>query len=296
MRFDPNVCVVCDNRHVVADKEAGQYLSLPQSIHVLKCNDCGLRWLSPMKTPEEYDQMYKTAYFEELPEDYEALAAQRMKHFQKRLKTIAERMKRTRFSLLDVGAATGELVNEAGRMGIEALGIEPSQSAYIGASSKYKINLIQGDFLDFDFGSRRFDVVHLNHVFEHFPDPIACIRKVSDILTDEGLLVVEVPNQFDNIHFLTLQATRRLKPQKFTVYSIHHPFFYTPKSIRILFEKHNFEIEKVSTWKSYLITKSGSFYPGATIIEHFALMLGDLIFKGGLFIEIYARKRMDITA
>lgn len=290
MRLEPNVCLVCDNRHVVTDKEAGQYLSLPQSIHVLKCNDCGLRWLSPMKTPEECDQMYKTAYYEEMPEDYEALAAQRIKHFHERLKTIAKRMKTTRFSLLDVGAATGEFVNEAGKMGIDALGVEPSQHACKEAEAKYKLNLIRGNFLDSDLGEKQFDVIHMNHIFEHLPDPAGSIEKLRTILRDNGLLVIEVPNQFNNVLYLIMKAIRRLKPLPFSIYSVHHLFFYTPKSLRLLFQKHNFEIEKISTWKSYRRTKSGSFYPGATFIEHYALMLGDLISKSGLFIEIYARR------
>jgi SAM-dependent methyltransferase len=153
--------------------------------------------------------------------------------------------------------------------------------------------MIQGDFLDYSFGDKTFDVIHMNHIFEHFDDPILSIEKVRRFLGNEGIFVIEVPNQFDNVLYHVIHFLRRLNPRSFSLYSIHHPFFYTPKNLALLLQKNGFLVVKLSTWKNYIKVKSGSFYPGASTIEHFALLLGDLLFKGGLFIEVYARNREE---
>ena len=285
-----NYCNICQKGDTAFDKEASTYLSLPNGITIVKCKHCGLRWLHPMKTTTEYIELYKFSYFESIPEDYEKIATERVIHYHKRLMSIKNILNKNKIHMLDVGAATGEFINEALKLGIDAVGIETSESACNKARAKYNINMIQGDFLNFDFGDKQFDVIHMHHVFEHLPDPSRSIEKIRSILHDDGLLVLEVPNQFNNVLYLVMKAIGRLKPMQFGIYSVHHPFFYTPRSLRLLFQKHNFEIEKMSTWKSYMKTKSGSFYPGATFIEDYVLMLGDLISKSGLFIEIYARK------
>jgi SAM-dependent methyltransferase len=266
-------------------------LSLPQDISIIKCKRCGLRWIYPIKSAEEYQNIYKTSYFEEIPEDYKKVISERNPHFLNRIKEIKKYMKRDEIRLLDVGAATGEFITEARKSGIESVGIEPSKSACQRAKNKYGIDMIQGNFLDVDFGSKTFDVVHMNHVFEHFSEPERCLEKVRRVLKDDGLLVMEVPNQFNNILYLIMHYIKRLRPEPFSIYSIHHPFFYTPKSFGLLLKKFNFEIIELTSWKSYIKTKSRSFYHGATFIEHFVLFLGDLFLKGGLFIEIYSRKR-----
>jgi SAM-dependent methyltransferase len=48
------------------------------------------------------------------------------------------------------------------------------------------------------FGDRRFDVVLLMNVLEHLSDPVQVINDIRQtVLRDGGLLIVEVPNEFN---------------------------------------------------------------------------------------------------
>lgn len=284
------LCIICHVDDIMIDKEANIYLTLPQDINILKCNRCGLRWLNPMPSIEEYQEIYRSSYFENIPEDYEKIASERILHFRNRIKDIKKYVGRDGFHLLDVGAATGEFVHEARSVGIEADGVEPSELICQQAKEKYGVEMIQGDFLDLDLGRDTYDVVHMNHVFEHLSVPQKCLEKVQWILRDDGILVIEVPNQFDNILDIIMRILRMERPKPFTIYSIHHPFFYNTKSLSLFLSQYGFNIIKLRTWRSYMKIKSGSFYPGASYLERCVLLISDLLFKGGLFIEIYARK------
>jgi len=284
------LCIVCHSSDTFTDKKAGSHLSLPQNIKIVKCKRCGLRWLSPIPFTVEYQEMYRSSYFEDMPEDYEKVVAERIIHFRNRIKNIKRCIGKNRIRLLDIGAATGEFMAEAQRSGIEVLGIEPSSSACERAKQKYGIEMIQGDFMGIDLGSSTYDVIHMNHVFEHLSKPQEYLEKVRGILADDGIFVIEVPNQFDNILHIIMRLLGRAQPQPFNIYSIHHPFFYTSRSLGLLLAQHSFKIIKLSTWTRHMKIKSASFYPGASFVEKYILLAGDLIFKGGLFIEVYARK------
>jgi SAM-dependent methyltransferase len=288
-------CIICQKEDTSTDKVSSAYLSLPAEIRVVRCRHCDLRWLYPMKTTDEYNQLYKSLYFETIPEDYEKLSSERTIHYHKRLTSIKDILNKKKIRLLDVGAATGEFIHEALKLRIDAIGIEPSSSACKAAREKYRIDILQGDFLDFDFNGKTFDAIHMHHVFEHMPDPHSCLQKVSQVLSEDGLFVFEVPNQFDNILYIVSNALGRARPKPFDIYSIHHPFFYNSKNLSLLLSQHDFEILTLRTWKSYLKIKSGSFYPFASSIERMALILADLLFKKGIFIEIYAKKRSGRT-
>ena len=55
--------------------------------------------------------------------------------------------------------------------------------------------LRRGDFLSYDFGEQRYDVVYAAHLIEHVADPIGFLRKIDSILKPGGVCVLETPNE-----------------------------------------------------------------------------------------------------
>ena len=72
--------------------------------------------------------------------------------------------------------------------------------------------IYQGDFVDYDFAlpvdektlkevigelslnDRKFDLIWMSHVFEHFNDPIKALYKAYDLLEDDGILYISTPD------------------------------------------------------------------------------------------------------
>jgi 2-polyprenyl-3-methyl-5-hydroxy-6-metoxy-1,4-benzoquinol methylase len=96
-------------------------------------------------------------------------------------------------TLLDVGAATGLLVTEAARLGLDAIGIEPSRSLSDRARSR-GANVISGTLPHPALEDRAFDIVTLVDVVEHVSDPVGLCRAARDRLAPGGLLVVVTPD------------------------------------------------------------------------------------------------------
>lgn len=185
--------------------------------------------------------------------------------------------------LLDVGAATGEFVKIAKDIGMHADGIEFSKYAVTKAKEKYGISLwnlpLSGVPKDLTY-----DFIHLSHVFEHFNEPATELGHISRLLNKEGLIYIEIPYQFHWVEKILFKMKQN--PARFTLYSLHHPFFYTPKTIRRLLKLHGFQIIHCSVFDTVRYESKTIAQKIKKIIWYFLSWLSI-----GNYIEIYAKRR-----
>jgi SAM-dependent methyltransferase len=234
MKIDPrtetvDTCLICSTRDHKPDNWFERELGLVPPYGIVRCVDCGLRWLSPRPTAEAIMALYSEELYFDGPnavESYAALAEKRRPYFSQRIKRIESHFQAGRkLSILDVGAATGEFVVEAIRRGHRADGIELSEHARRKARLAYGIELLHQSPADLA-PIRPYDVIHLNHVFEHLPDPVSVLHDWHRVLDSEGMLVIEVPQQFDNDLDRLKRFLRIRKKPQFNAYSLHHTFFF----------------------------------------------------------------------
>lgn len=297
MRIDPatetvDVCILCDTHNIVADGWFAKRLGLLPPYGVVRCTHCGLRWLSPRPTAKAYKDLYTDEnYFRPEGKDtidpYASVAEIRRPYFRARLATVARYYPGKSFRILDIGAATGEFLDEARRLGHHIQGIELSESARHTANTTLGIEL-SGIELHKLPEEEQYDVIHMNHVFEHLPDPTMALVACHRLLRTDGLLLIEVPQQINNdldrLKMLLHLATRPM----LSAYSLHHTFFFTPTTLTRLLERHGFEVR-------YLATSN----PARTPLKPFRLInlllkiflwLSDRSHRGGNIIEIHAFK------
>jgi len=103
-------------------------------------------------------------------------------------------------AVLDIGCGAGELVEFLKDTGFQACGLEPSELAVSIAREK-GLDVYRADLDDFaaqcQHDARRFDAMTLVHVLEHVPDPKKLLTSLHDLLTESGILIVDVPNDFN---------------------------------------------------------------------------------------------------
>lgn len=260
-------CPICDRDDWVGDATASRLLGLPQAYAVVRCRQCAQRRLDPQLSSQEIDELYGGAYFTSAesvspefsgikasPVDYGTeTTAEREFKFAKTLETL-KRLGGGAGSLLDIGAATGDFVKIARERGFDAAGIETSSFAVAQARTTKGIDLqcmklsqLQGDEV--------YDCIHLNHVFEHFNEPVVEIEHIRRLLKVGGLLYVEVPFQFNFLERLRFYLSR--PNTDFTLHSLHHAYFYTPRTLSKLLEGHRFRIEELSVFDAERYFASG---------------------------------------
>ena len=285
-------CILCGNDHPEPDKRFRRLLALTGPYDVLRCRNCDVAWLSPRPTAGAYEQIYSyESYFdgESALEDYTEVASSRNIHFIKRLERIASMLGGTgNIRLLDIGAATGEFVHEAIKMGFDAEGIEISEGARSQAKKLYGIDLLPGSLDDFT-GETVYDVIHLNHVLEHLESPGDTLDRCYSMLARDGLLVIEVPQQFNN-DLDRVKYLLGMKKPEFNIYSLHHIFFFSPKSVTTLVRKAGFEIESVATANPHRTPLQP--LNMKNLLLRIFLGLSDRLHQGGNIIEVYGRKHV----
>lgn len=287
----PN-CILC-GANGNADRRWKEYLGLVPPFGVLYCASCKLRWLSPRPNPKGYEKLYSDAlYFGgkgASPAGYTNLAKERIGYFRARIRIAAKMVAAVGpMTVLDYGAATGEFVHAARGEGHACTGIELSADARTTAKTVNDVTLLSAEEIQ-QIGAMQFDMVHMNHVLEHMPDPLSHLQWCHHILRPNGLLILEVPQQFDN----DLDRLRRLlhaggKQKRFDAYSLHHTYFFSPHAMSLLLRGSGFEKPKLVTFDP----NSAPLWPlsGKNVILRIVLGLADRLHNGGNIIEVFSRK------
>ena len=135
--------------------------------------------------------------------------------------------------LLDVGAGTGDFLVVAKESGWSVHGVEPNSKANAKASEK---GLELKSTLE-DFANQKFNVITLWHVLEHIPNLTDQITRLSNLLAEDGTLIIAVPNfkSFDALHYKNFWAAFDVP---------RHLWHFSKTAISKLFQKQNMQLQK----------------------------------------------------
>jgi len=101
-------------------------------------------------------------------------------------------------TILDIGCGWGQSMRYLASRGAVCSGFDPAPEAVAHVQS-CGLECVQAGMERMDvFAGRRFDVVMLMNVLEHLADPVQVVRDIHrSVLNDGGLLIIEVPNEFN---------------------------------------------------------------------------------------------------
>jgi len=99
--------------------------------------------------------------------------------------------------ILDVGCGNGVISRHLGRLGFKVLGIDVSEKTIATARSLTndpKVQFQKKSAEELVASGEKYDAVICSEVLEHLNDPGALLRVLYNTLTDNGKLIVTVPN------------------------------------------------------------------------------------------------------
>jgi 2-polyprenyl-3-methyl-5-hydroxy-6-metoxy-1,4-benzoquinol methylase len=136
--------------------------------------------------------------------------------------------------LLDIGCATGLLLDEARKLGWETAGVELSRWAAGIAREKLKLAVFEGLLKEAKYPEQHFDAVVMMDVIEHLPDPRGTLGEISNILKPDGILCVSTPD-------VGSIASRLLRAKWWGV-RMEHIFYFSKQSLTGMLDAAGFEI------------------------------------------------------
>lgn len=190
--------------------------------------DCGLMWLDPVPVPDDIPLLYARyythlvdrappwlirtynavssaivtsafGYRDALPANRATLALGRLLSC---IRDVRDRFggdimwlpQSWRGRLLDLGCGEGRFLERMQALGWKVAGIEPDTEAIQAAKKRGPFDVYEGTLEEVDLPPNSFDVVTMNHVFEHLSYPLEALAKVHRILRPAGRLVLTTPN------------------------------------------------------------------------------------------------------
>ena len=217
---------------------SGPIIESKNGYDIIDCIQCEFRHVVPIPSEEELATIYKDDYYTtEKPLYIERSVEDKewwKNVYDERLDLFEKWLGNTRRDLLEIGSGPGFFLQRALERGWKGVGIEPSTKA---AEFARTLGVhVKSDFLDVELAADlgQFDVVYLNEVLEHAPDPFGLLKTAVKSITPGGLLCVVVPNDYNPIQ----KALRDVCGfPSWWVAPPHHINYFDVSSIKCLMRK-----------------------------------------------------------
>jgi SAM-dependent methyltransferase len=194
---------------------------------ICKCECCGLLFMNPRKEATEIQD-------EDAPlmnDFYISQEENRLSTFRLYLRKINS-LCPNKGNLLDVGCAAGYFVKVAIDDGWNTMGIDPNKELIDYGKNKFNIPLFNSTLETIK--TSQFNVITLWDVIEHVPNPNDILAQCYQLLEKDGLVVINYPNVGS-----TFVKTFK---KKWWFFVSNHLWYFTPKTISELLEKHGFHV------------------------------------------------------
>jgi 2-polyprenyl-3-methyl-5-hydroxy-6-metoxy-1,4-benzoquinol methylase len=247
-------CEVCGNASLVPifEKAGHRYE---------KCRVCGLTRIHPQPTEQELEAIYQGGYYDFWGGE-KAFRSLKFRTFASVLNMLPKTAQKGR--LLDVGAATGILMELARELGYEAYGVEVARDGVSAIAEKFgRDHVFSGYFDRIDFGVTRslgtFDVVSMIDLLEHVRDPNMTLHQANALLKSHGWLLLVLPD--------TSSWTAHILGKRWDHYNVEHLFSFSPAPLSRMLGRHGLQVRRLEPALKYLSLEylqcHSRHYPGA---------------------------------
>lgn len=208
-------------------------VSLMEGYDVVACRNCGLAYADGIPSQQEFNEYYAVMSKYEFNDRDGAISEDQVRQFAKLVDFLTPHLPNKDALIVDIGCSTGGLLAELKSRGYRNLhGIDPSPSC---AEMVKRLHGIEATAATIDSfrSDRPIDVVILSAVLEHVVDFGSSMRAIRSLLSDNGMLLIEVPDA--ERFYAHISAP-------FQQFSIEHINYFTPRSMRNLLATFGFDV------------------------------------------------------
>jgi len=271
------------------DPELAAYSGVRLSLQ--RCGGCGFAQPAALPALSGYfDRLYDQRWSEDwIRAEFEAPTKDAI--FSQILGALEARLPPGRRRLLDVGTHAGRFLTMARSRGWHAAGLElnPKTAAFAARASGAAVH--QGNIHSSALGDASFDAIALTDVFEHVPRPLEVLRRVRQLVADDGWIAIKVPNGPAQRRKEEMRA-RLMRAYRATLAdNLVHVNHFSPRSLRLALQRSGFTDVRVHVGAPELPPESSaSSRIGRRIVFHAARLTGGAASPLALNLQAYARR------
>jgi 2-polyprenyl-3-methyl-5-hydroxy-6-metoxy-1,4-benzoquinol methylase len=220
---EDRVCPACQKNqsNKLFTKEGGQYV---------KCVSCQMVYLNPVFTDEALVQYYTNNKVEQ-----GVVVADDISFYQKLYNQgLAAAQKKEKIgNILDIGCSTGLFLDIAKEKGWRTYGLELNKIEF--SIAKEKGHNVFNSLLEDAYFNEKFNIISLWDVFEHIKDGDRTLKLMKELLTDDGVILLQIPNS-DSL-------AARVMQEKCNMFDgLEHVNLYGVNSLKTLVNNNNLQI------------------------------------------------------
>ena len=168
-----------------------------ETFSLFDCNDCGLRFTNPIPDASAIGKYYQSEDYISHSNTKKGIVntlyhAARDFMIQQKINWIKSFT--TNKKLMDIGCGTGHFLNALKQKGFEVKGVEVDDGARNFAITEFGLQVVTPDVFLSETPADNVGVITLWHVLEHIHQPVDFFRKINESLTQDGILMIAVPN------------------------------------------------------------------------------------------------------
>lgn len=235
-------CFICNSlSKVIADEMYDNRYGYPEKFSFYECSLCKHKFIDNNFTDSDLESLYSKYYprNEFSIDNYEIMkSSNKFKEWfngdKRAFSYIPSDVK-----ILDIGCGFGESIGYHKSRGCDAYGVE-ADSNIQKVIDAFGFNIKVGLFDYRDYEKNFFDYVTMDQVLEHTRNPLKIMKDISNILKDNGKLIITVPNPNG--------WGAKFFGKKWINWHIpYHLQHFSKQSIQILAKKSNFKICEIKT-------------------------------------------------
>ncbi len=245
MDTTPNItltnCPICDNNHIEKTLDVVDHFSSKETFPLFDCHHCRFRFTNNFPSENNIDRYYDSPDYISHSDSDKGIINKlyhiaRKIMLKRKVRLVSAHTMKKPIRLLDMGCGTGYFLNAAKEKGVTVSGIEKNKIAREYAVNQFGLD-VKGASYFWEIKSESYNAITLWHVLEHLENLNESIDKIKNILTEDGVAIIAVPN------FRSLDASFYKK--NWAAYDVpRHLWHFSPESIENLLARHEMCITK----------------------------------------------------
>lgn len=276
-------CFVCESKVFNNYLNCTDLFLSKEKFDLVECDNCGFIFTNPRPEENIIGKYYES-------EDYISHSTQKKSLLNNIYELVRKRKIKSKYKLisnvangkkiLDIGCATGELLNYFKQRNWDTQGVEPNEKAKKFAIQNYGLN-VKGESELKNFPDETFDVIMMWHVLEHVPLLNERIQELKRLLKPDGVIFIAIPNpkSWDAKYYKEFWAAFDVP---------RHLYHFSQETTIKLFDKFKFSIEEIIPMKFdsfYICLLSEKYLSGS--IKYLKSL------KNGLKSNFYAKRNQN---